>query len=104
MLQFLNLIEDLLPKIGFDTSEDESFNFHDFSSLQGFNFHRAVVSHRHPAAFRLVGAVQEKEVYEKVHPLIILGEEFKFGAIAGPTSSPAKGCQRQRRGGSIGNS
>ena len=33
-----------LAKIGFDTAENEPFNFHTFSSLQGFNFHRGVVS------------------------------------------------------------
>ena len=38
--------EYLLGKIGFDTAENEPFNFHKFSSLQGFNFHRAVVSHQ----------------------------------------------------------
>ena len=36
--------EYLLAKIGFDTAENEPFNFHNFSSLQGFNFHGAVVS------------------------------------------------------------
>ena len=36
--------EYLLAKIGFDTAENEPFNFHDFGSLQGFNFYRAVVS------------------------------------------------------------
>ena len=36
--------EYFLAKIGFDTAENEPFNFHNFSSLQGFNFHRAVVS------------------------------------------------------------
>jgi hypothetical protein len=36
--------EYLLAKIGFGTAENEPFNFHNFSSLQGFNFHRAVVS------------------------------------------------------------
>ena len=36
--------EYLLAKIGFDTAENEPFNFHNFSSLQGFHFHRAVVS------------------------------------------------------------
>ena len=36
--------EYLLAKIGFDTAENEPFNFHNFSSLQRFNFHRAVVS------------------------------------------------------------
>ena len=34
----------LFANIGFDTAENEPFNFHNFSSLQGFNFHRAVVS------------------------------------------------------------
>ena len=38
--------EYLLAKIGFDTAEKEPFNFHNFSNLQGFNFHRAVVSAR----------------------------------------------------------
>ena len=38
--------EYLLAKIGFDTAENEPFNFHNFSSLQGFNFHGAVVSPR----------------------------------------------------------
>ena len=33
-----------LAKFGFDTAENEPFNFHNFSSLQGFNFHGAVVS------------------------------------------------------------
>ena len=36
--------EYLLAKIGFDTAENEPINFHNFSSLQGFDFHRAVVS------------------------------------------------------------
>jgi len=38
--------EYLVVKFGFDTAEKEPFNFHNFSSgcLQGFNFHRAVVS------------------------------------------------------------
>ena len=36
--------EYLLAKIGFDTAENEPFNFHNFSSLEGFNFHGAVVS------------------------------------------------------------
>ena len=36
--------EYLLAKIGFDTAENEPFNFHNFSSLQGFDFHQAVVS------------------------------------------------------------
>ena len=36
--------EYLVSKIGFDTAENEPFNFHHFSSLQGFDFHRAVVS------------------------------------------------------------
>ena len=36
--------EYLLAKIGFDTAENEPFNFHNFSSLQGFHFNRAVVS------------------------------------------------------------
>jgi len=31
-------------KISFDTAEIEPFHFHNFSSLQGFNFHQAVVS------------------------------------------------------------
>ena len=30
--------------MGFDTAENEPFDCHIFSSLQGFNFHRAVVS------------------------------------------------------------
>ena len=34
----------LVAKIGFDTAENEPFDFHDFSSVQGLNFHRAVVS------------------------------------------------------------
>ena len=34
----------VFAKFGFDTAENEPFNFHNFSSLQGFNFHRAVVS------------------------------------------------------------
>ena len=34
----------LVAKIGFDTAENGPFHFHNFSSLQGFNFHRAVVS------------------------------------------------------------
>ena len=38
--------EYLLAKIGFDTAENEPFNFHNFSCLQGFKFHRAVVSQR----------------------------------------------------------
>ena len=46
--------EYLLAKIGFDTAEsslpasqpaeNEPFSFHNFTSLQGFNFHGAVVS------------------------------------------------------------
>ena len=37
--------EYLLAKTGFDTAENEPFNFHNFSSsIQGFNFHSAVVS------------------------------------------------------------
>ena len=52
MSLFLNLLfetdsysnEYLLAKFGFDTAENEPFDFHDLSSLQGFNFHRAVVS------------------------------------------------------------
>ena len=44
MSLFLNLLfetdsysnEYLLAKIGFDTAENEPFNFHNFSSLQGF--------------------------------------------------------------------
>ena len=42
--------EYLVAKIGFDAAENEQFNFHNFSSgcLQGFNFHRAVVSIVHP--------------------------------------------------------
>ena len=36
--------EYLVATIGLDTAENEPFNFHHFSSLQGFNFHRAVVS------------------------------------------------------------
>ena len=36
--------EYLLEKVGFDTAENEPINFHNFSSLLGFNFHRAVVS------------------------------------------------------------
>ena len=60
-----NSNEYLLAKIGFDTAENEPFNFHNFSSLQGFNFHRAVVSrvrtprsHRAfaPRASQLVGS------------------------------------------------
>ena len=35
---------NLVAKLGFDTAENEPFNFHNFSSLQGFDFHRAVVS------------------------------------------------------------
>ena len=34
----------LLAKFGFDTVKNEPFSFHNFSSLQGFNFHRGVVS------------------------------------------------------------
>jgi hypothetical protein len=34
----------IFAKIGFDTAENEPFNFHNFGSLQGFNFHRGVVS------------------------------------------------------------
>ena len=41
---FLTSIYYLFAKIGFDTAENEPFNFHKFSSLQGFNFHRGVVS------------------------------------------------------------
>ena len=44
--------EYLLAKFGFDTAENEPFNFHDFSSLQGFNFHGAVVSCRHGCTTR----------------------------------------------------
>ena len=33
-----------LAKFGSDTAENEPFDFHNFSSLEGFNFHRAVVS------------------------------------------------------------
>ena len=36
--------EYLVANFGFDTAENEPFNFHNFSSLQGFNFHRGVVS------------------------------------------------------------
>ena len=36
--------EYLLARFGFDPAENEPFNFHNFSSLQGVNFHRAVVS------------------------------------------------------------
>ena len=36
----------ILAKYRFDTAENELFNFHNFSSPQGFNFHRAVVSPR----------------------------------------------------------
>ena len=41
---FQTSIYYLVANSGFDTAEDEPFNFHNFSSLQGFNFHRAVVS------------------------------------------------------------
>ena len=41
---FLSSIYYLVAKIGFDTAENEPFKFHNFSSLQGFHFHRAVVS------------------------------------------------------------
>ena len=40
----LTSIYFLIANIGFDTVEHEPINFHNFSSLQGFNFHRAVVS------------------------------------------------------------
>ena len=40
----LTSIYFLIANIGFDTAENEPFNFHNFSSLQGFNFHGAVVS------------------------------------------------------------
>ena len=33
-----------LAKFGFDTAEYEPFKFHNFSSLQGLNFHRGVSS------------------------------------------------------------
>ena len=33
-------------KIGFDTAENEPFNFHNFSSLQGFDFDRPVAPRR----------------------------------------------------------
>ena len=36
--------EYLLAKIGFDIAENEPPNFYNFTSLPGFNFHRAVVS------------------------------------------------------------
>ena len=42
--------EYLLANFGFDTAENEPFNFHNFSSLQGLNFHRAVVSPPHCSA------------------------------------------------------
>ena len=48
--------EYLIAKIGFYTAKNEPFNFHNFSSLQGFNFHRAVVSVRHDATLRSLGA------------------------------------------------
>ena len=37
--QIANSNEYLLAKIGFDTAENEPFNFHNFSSLQGSHFH-----------------------------------------------------------------
>ena len=50
-VNLVDLVKSLLTsiyywvaKIGFDTAENEPFNFHNFSSLQGFNFHWAVVS------------------------------------------------------------
>ena len=36
--------EYFLSKIGVNTAENEPFDFHNFGSLQGFNFHRPVVS------------------------------------------------------------
>ena len=36
--------EYLLAKIGVDTAENKRFNFHTFDRLEGFDFHRAVVS------------------------------------------------------------
>ena len=41
---FQTSIYSLLAKIGFDTAENEPFNFHNSSSLHGLDFHRAVVS------------------------------------------------------------
>ena len=43
-IPILTSIYYLLATIGFDTAENEPSNSHNFSSLQGFNFHRAVVS------------------------------------------------------------
>ena len=40
----MSTIKYLVANIGVDTAENEPFNFHNFSSLQGFHFHRAVVS------------------------------------------------------------
>ena len=51
MQKHVNLVDlvksfptNFLAKIGFDTAENEPFNFHNFSSFLGFNFHRGVVS------------------------------------------------------------
>ena len=41
---FLTRIYYFVAKIGFDTAENEPFHFHNLSNLQGFDFHRAVVS------------------------------------------------------------
>ena len=41
---FLTSILYLFAVLGFDTAENEPFNFHNCSSLQGSDFHRAVVS------------------------------------------------------------
>ena len=60
----LTSIYFLIANIGFDTVEHEPINFHNFSSLQGLNFHRAVASEVSGSSRALVG--KEVRLHEGV--------------------------------------
>ena len=77
--------EYFLAKIGFDTSENEPFNFLNFSSLQGFNFHRAVVSTGQTARQRGESTTMNRAALRSV--------EFRVSGITAGVDATESGLQ-----------
>ena len=81
-IPILTSIYYLIANIGFDTAENEPFNFHNFSSLRGFNFHRAVVSDQDPSRISpflcaIWRRTEKKEIREKNERLVPFTTDLK---------------------------
>ena len=89
--------EYFLAKIGFDTAENELFNFHNFSSLQGSKFHQAVVSLACTGARERDGLNQETSDRSRPLEPLLNSIDSSSGSAARSPASSLLGRRRRAR-------